>query len=95
MTDLAIGTALGGLVVALAYSLFKRTLLGSHEAFLKSFGLIFGVKTLLFGALLGLSWKTHRSPLFLAGSYGVVAVGGTLAITSVLERRFRRAARAG
>lgn len=95
MTDLAVGTALGGLVVALAYRLFQRTLLGSHEAFLKAFGLVFAVKTLLFGALLLLAWKAHRPALLLVGSYALVAVGGTLAVTSVLERRLRRAARAG
>ena len=72
---LLISSALGGAAVFLAARLFRRALSASHDAFLMSFGIVFGVQGALFAGLLGLAWACPSTTLPLLAPYvAIVAI---------------------
>ena len=80
-----LGGGLGAGEALLAGALLPAAISGSHEGFLKAFGIVFASQAACFAALALLSWKGPFAGLPLLAVYAAGAVGGTLAVGLALK----------
>ena len=88
--EAAVAGAAASALVLLAARRLGGAIGASHQAFLASFGTVFGLKALAFLGLCALSWRAGWDFLPMMGVYVAGVVGGTLAVGLDLGRAHAR-----